>query len=115
MSHSYKDLRVWQRAIELVTSTYRVSQQFPKKEIYGLTAQVRRAAVSIPSNIAEGQGRQSKKDFRHFLAQALEDRARDDLLNESGTIKGMLHGLMQSISDPSVETATRTAKLETRN
>jgi four helix bundle protein len=70
MGRSYKDLVVWQKAMDLVTSTYRATQKFPKDEVFGLTSQARRAAVSIPSNIAESQGRLSEKEFRHFLGQA---------------------------------------------
>ena len=57
-------------SIELVAAIYRVTQIFPKDELYGLTSQLTRAAVSIPSNIAEGQGRKSKPEFRHFLHNA---------------------------------------------
>jgi len=67
----FKELIVWQKAIELVTNTYLKSQTFPKEEIYGLTSQIRRCAVSIPSNIAEGCGRKSTKDFNNFLGIAL--------------------------------------------
>jgi len=70
MGRSYKDLVTWQRAMDLVTSTYRATAGFPKAELSGLTSQLRRAAVSIPSNIAEGQGRLSTKEFRYFLGQA---------------------------------------------
>src|SRR5258708_32533305 len=70
MGRSYKGLVVWQKAMDLVTSTYRATARFPKDELFGLTSQARRAAVSIPSNIAEGQGRLSEKEFRHFLGQA---------------------------------------------
>jgi four helix bundle protein len=61
------DLIGWQKAMDLVTETYRLTKKFPKEEIFGLTGQLRRAAVSIPSNIAEGQGRLSKGEFRLFL------------------------------------------------
>lgn len=67
---SYKDLIAWQKAIELVVIVYRLSARFPKDENYGLRQQLRRAAVSIPSNIAEGQCRSTTKDFLHFLAVA---------------------------------------------
>ena len=67
----FKELKVWQKAIELVTETYLKSQSFPKEEIYGLTSQIRRCAVSIPSNIAEGCGRKTDKDFRNFLGISL--------------------------------------------
>jgi four helix bundle protein len=70
MGRSYKDLFAWQKAMDLVTAIYRVTASFPKEEQFGLTSQLRRAAVSIPSNIAEGQGRLSEKEFRHFLGQA---------------------------------------------
>jgi len=66
----YKDLVAWQKAVLLVTEIYRVTKKFPKDELFGLTSQVRRAAVSIPSNIAEGQGQLSKGDFRRFLGHA---------------------------------------------
>ena len=67
---SFHDLIVWQKAMQLVEEVYRLTQSFPKEELYGLTNQVRRAAVSIPSNIAEGQGRNSTKEFQHFLSIA---------------------------------------------
>ncbi len=67
---SYKDLIVWQKGIELVETVYRLTKTFPKEEIYGLTSQLRRAAVSVPSNIAEGQGRKSTAEFENFLSIA---------------------------------------------
>ena len=67
---SYQELIGWQKGIELVTDVYRLTQKFPKQEIYGLTSQIRRAAVSIPSNIAEGQGRMSRGEFKQFLGHA---------------------------------------------
>jgi four helix bundle protein len=70
-SRSYKDLEVWKLSIELVKEIYQITEKFPPSEIYGLTNQMRRAAVSIPSNIAEGQERNSVKEFRQFLAIAL--------------------------------------------
>lgn len=70
MGRSYKDLVAWQKSMDLVTATYRATAEFPKDELFGLTSQLRRAAVSIPSNIAEGQGRLSEKEFRYFLGQA---------------------------------------------
>ena len=66
----YKKLIVWQKAMELVRVVYRLSKSFPPDERYALTDQLRRAAVSIPSNIAEGCGRASKKDYAHFLSMA---------------------------------------------
>lgn len=67
---SYTELIAWQKAMGLVAAVYSATKLFPKEEIYGLTSQVRRAAVSIPSNIAEGQGRLSRGEFRHFLGNA---------------------------------------------
>ncbi|MDP3770417.1 MAG: four helix bundle protein [bacterium] len=64
---SYRDLIVWQKSMALVTSIYKLTEQFPQSEIYGLTSQMRRSAVSIPSNIAEGSKRSSRKDFKNFL------------------------------------------------
>jgi four helix bundle protein len=67
---SYRDLVVWQKSIELVTEAYSVTKEFPREEIYGLTSQIRRSAVSVPSNIAEGQGRATKGEFIQFLCHA---------------------------------------------
>jgi len=64
---TYRELIVWQKAIILVSAIYHATKSFPKEELYGLTNQIRRAAVSIPSNIAEGFGRNSKNDFKRFL------------------------------------------------
>ena len=66
-SRNYQDLHAWQRAVEFVVLVYRLTKGFPKEERYGLTAQLRRAAVSIPSNVAEGQGRGGDPDFVRFL------------------------------------------------
>ena len=67
---SYRDLDSWQLAMDVVVATYRVSQLFPRDERYGLISQVRRAAVSIPSNIAEGHGRIGPAEFRHGVSRA---------------------------------------------
>ena len=66
----HRDLIAWQKAMELVVCVYKLSKNFPKEELYGLTSQLRRAAVSIPANIAEGQGRRSKTEFRQFPGNA---------------------------------------------
>jgi|SRR5205823_688 len=68
--NGHRDLVAWQKAMELVTEIYRVTQQFPKSELYGLVSQLRRAAVSVPSNIAEGYGRNSRNELHHFIGQA---------------------------------------------
>lgn len=67
---SYRDLRVWQAGMDLVVRVYRLTQGFPTHELYGLTSQMRRAAVSIPSNIAEGHTRESSKEYLHHLSIA---------------------------------------------
>ena len=64
---THKDLRVWQQSIEMVTSIYLMTQSFPKEELFGLVSQLRRASVSVPSNIAEGYARGSDKEKLHFL------------------------------------------------
>jgi four helix bundle protein len=70
MSGTYKDLKVWQTAMDMVVSVYRSTKSFPKEETYGLTIQIRRAAVSVASNIAEGKGRSSDKELLQFLSHA---------------------------------------------
>ncbi|MBZ5627783.1 MAG: four helix bundle protein [Acidobacteriia bacterium] len=126
MAHSYRELIVWQKSIELVTFVYRLTKQFPKEEIYGLTSQIRRAAVSVPSNIAEGQGRLSKKDFRHFLGQArgslleletqlliasnlgyMREPALKEFMERSGEVSRILHRLIEVMSEAESEPATR--------
>ena len=67
MVKTFKDLLVWQEAMKLVEMVYLQTKTFPKEEMYGLTSQIRRAAVSIPANIAEGNGRESRKQYRRFL------------------------------------------------
>ena len=66
-SHNFRNLKVWQQAMDLVTDVYKHSASFPKEEMFGLTAQIRRSAVSVPSNIAEGSAKSSEKDFARFL------------------------------------------------
>ena len=67
MIHTYKDLQVWKKAINLALAIYKLTEHFPKQEIFGLTSQMRRSAVSVPSNIAEGKLRGSKKECRQFF------------------------------------------------
>jgi four helix bundle protein len=64
---TYRDLRVWQRSMDMVVAVYRATVKFPREELYGLTGQLRRAAVSVPSNIAEGQGRGIGNEFSHHV------------------------------------------------
>ena len=68
---SFKDLEIWQRSIGLVEEIYRITKSFPQEETYGLSSQLRRAAISIPSNIAEGFARSSEKEYKQFLYVSL--------------------------------------------
>jgi len=70
MNRTYRDLIVWQKSMELVSEIYRVTGNFPRSETYGITSQMRRAAVSIPSNLAEGQARYHPRDFLRFIGHA---------------------------------------------
>lgn len=70
MAGAYRELLVWQQSMELVKQVYQMTKSFPRDEIYGLTSQLRRAAVSVASNIAEGQGRESRPEFYQFLCKA---------------------------------------------
>jgi four helix bundle protein len=114
---SYRDLIAWQKAMDMVEHIYVATRNWPKAELYGLTNQVQRAAVSVPSNIAEGQGRTSTKEFLHHLsiargslfevetqlliAQRLSYLTRADadrLLSEAGEISRLLSGLLRSLT-----------------
>ncbi|OWV20234.1 four helix bundle protein [Fibrobacter sp. UWB4] len=75
MTQGYRDFVVWQQAMDVAVETYRLTSSFPKEEMFGLTSQMRRAAVSIASNIAEGEGRKSKNEFSHFLGIALGSKS----------------------------------------
>ena len=68
--HNYKKLEIWNDAIEIATEIYALTMNFPKEETYGITAQMRKCAVSVPSNIAEGSGRNTNGEFNHFLGIA---------------------------------------------
>jgi len=95
MSSSFRDLRVWRDAIKLATATYRATTTFPKHELYGLSQQMRRAAVSVPSNIAEGKGHHSNKAFASFLLHA-----RGSLLELQTQIE--IAGELQYLCEPEV-------------
>ncbi|MFZ3266382.1 MAG: four helix bundle protein [Terriglobales bacterium] len=122
VGRSYKDLVAWQKSMDLVTAIYRATVGFPKEEQFGLTSQLRRAAVSIPSNIAEGQGRLSEKEFRYFLGQSrgslmevetqlqiaqnlgyLDSERTSGLLKACAEIGKILNGLLASICKPPKE------------
>jgi four helix bundle protein len=115
---SFRDLLVWQRSIQMTVAIYRMTHAFPREELYGLTSQLRRSAVSVPSNIAEGQGRLSAGEFRQFLGIArgsnLEVQTQieiaralgfgnSELLNEaealSHEVGKMIYGMLESIKD----------------
>lgn len=68
--HNFQELKIWQKSMDVTEHTYRLSSEFPKEEKYGLTSQIRRSAVSIPSNIAEGAGRNTDGEFKNFLGIA---------------------------------------------
>ena len=114
---NYQQLIVWQRAMDLVEEIYRSTKDFPREELYALTNQIRRAAVSIPSNIAEGQGRRTTADFLRHLSIAygslreLETQALiarrlsyiaqarlEDVMNRTGEVGRLLNGLMASLA-----------------
>lgn len=90
MGHSYRELIAWQKAKALAIKVYKVSDKFPNSELYGLMSQMRRAAVSVASNIAEGQGRKTPGEFAQFLATArgslLELQTQIDIAAELGFI-----------------------------
>ena len=97
-SRSYRDLDVWKLSIDLVKEVYRLTNKFPASENFGLTNQIRRAAVSIPSNIAEGQGRNSSKEFRQFLAVGIGSVAElETQLIIAQEIRYISHGELQPL------------------
>ncbi|OJX31178.1 MAG: four helix bundle protein [Chryseobacterium sp. 36-9] len=117
MAH-FKELIVWQKSIDLVTKIYKVTEKFPSNEIYGLTSQLRRASVSIPSNIAEGNTRRSKADYVQFLRIArgscsevetqiiisknlgfIDENSFEELSFNIIEISKMLSGLINSLKD----------------
>ncbi len=98
--HNYKELKVWQHAMELAKEIYRLTADFPKEEIYGLTSQLRRAAVSVPANIAEGSGRESDREFSRFLSMASGSCAELETLVELSARLGMLNTIqLESIQE----------------
>jgi four helix bundle protein len=113
----YQDLIAWQRAVTQVKKVYEVTGSFPQKEVFGLTSQMRRSAVSIPSNIAEGQGRATRGEFHQFLGHArgslyeletqlviaseleyISEEQCDCLLDGSRELGRILNALMSSVS-----------------
>lgn len=115
MKKDFRELIVWQKAMNMVTEIYRATQAFPSEERFGLTSQLRRAAVSVPSNIAEGQGRLTKGEFRQFLGNAKGSLAEvetqlmisrnlgylsdpDRLLEQTAEVARLLNGLLRSLT-----------------
>ena len=115
---SFKDLNIWMRSIKIVKEIYQISKLFPKEEVYGLTNQVRRSAISIPSNIAEGFARFHNKEYRQFLFISLgscaelstqmiialhlgyvENKKADQLLNEIDEISKMTMSLIKKLNN----------------
>jgi four helix bundle protein len=116
VARSYRELLVWQKAKTLAVHTYQATRNSPKTETYGITSQIRRASVSVPSNIAEGQGRLTGGEFRHFLGQArgswlevetqlavaleislLDQNSYEALDRESYQVLGLLNRLLNSL------------------
>ena len=93
---THKDLIVWQKSILLVTEVYKITKDFPKEEMYGIVNQLRRAAVSVPSNIAEGAARFSKKEYCQYLYISLGSVAE---LETQFIISGNLNYISQEISN----------------
>jgi four helix bundle protein len=120
MAQDYRELKVWQKAVDLTVLIYRLTRSFPKSELYGLTSQMRRASVSVASNIAEGRGRINAAEFRQFLsvsrgstcelltqlhvARALDfgsDRELDQAEALSNEVSKMLLSFIQTLTVPS--------------
>jgi len=116
LTQSFRDLQVWQKSIQLSVSVYRLSRDFPREELYGLISQIRRSVVSVPSNIAEGQGRLTDGEARQFLgiargsnfevqtqleiARSLkfgDPKLIDDAESLSNEVGKMIYGLLESL------------------
>lgn len=113
---SYRELVAWQKAMDLTAEVYRITKSFPNDELYGITSQLRRASVSVPANIAEGQGRQTTGEFRQFLGHArgslletethillamrlryIPEAAGEVLLRQTAELGKVLNGLIASL------------------
>lgn len=116
--HNFQRLEVWNASIELSDEVHQITKTFPKYELYGITSQIRRSSVSIPSNIAEGAGRKSNKEFLQFLsiangsayelftqlilafkAEYLDEENKNKLINKLNSIIRMLYKLIQKFSE----------------
>ena len=116
---SFRDLLVWQKGILLVKEIYRATGEFPREEVYGLTSQLRRAAVSIPSNIAEGYGRRATVDYIRFLKIAsgslYESQTQLEIAKELGFLEKEPHTRLNAMTEELERMLNALiAKLETR-
>jgi four helix bundle protein len=102
MVQSFRDLEVWKKSVQMAVTVYRLTREFPKEETYGLTSQMRRAAVSIPSNIAEGHGRLNTGEYRQFLGIArgsnFELQTQLEIARELGTANSTLLDQTEGLS-----------------
>jgi four helix bundle protein len=119
-AQSYKDLVVWQKSIELCAPVYKLCEKFPRSELYGLTDQMKRAAVSVSSNIAEGQARQHLGEFLQFLSVANASLAELDTQRTLATILNLItaessNGLDQNITEIRKMLYVLRARLKTGN
>ena len=130
--HNFKELKIWQKALELSVDVYKVTALFPKEDKFGLISQIKRSAVSIPSNIAEGAGRNSVKEFLYFLSVAngssyelqtqllisnklnfLKDDLLESMLNELDEIQKMNYNFQKTLKKNTLNTKNKSKKKET--
>jgi four helix bundle protein len=130
--HNFKELKIWTKALDLSMSVYKVTASFPKDDRFGLISQIKRSAVSIPSNIAEGAGRNSDKEFIYFLSVAngsayeiqtqllisnklnfLKDNVLESMLNELDEIQKMNYNFQKILKKNSFKTDVKSNKKET--
>lgn len=129
-SKSYRELIVWQKAMALALQAYALTRALPKSEAYGLLAQIRRAAVSVPSNIAEGHGRLTDSQFRHFLGNArgslyemqtqielagglgfIDEKLMQELMARGGEVARLINGLVSALARSKRAAEEHTPKL----
>ncbi len=130
--HNFKELKIWTKALELSVRVYKVTALFPKEDRFGLISQIKRSAVSIPSNIAEGAGRNSDKEFVYFLSVAngpayelqtqllisnklnfLKDEVLESMLIELDEIQKMNYNFQKTLKKSSLKTENKSQKKET--
>lgn len=120
MASQFRNLEAWQKAVELAIEIYQVSAQFPRSEQFGLVQQMRRAAVSVPSNVAEGRGRSTVRDYRNFVLHArgsayeletqieivkllgyIDEERATTLTRDVNEVERLLNGLVRSLDNQS--------------